>query len=365
MILWVCLAMAIAPVPKPMETLYIGTYTDPKGSKGIYRSTLNAETGELGPAVLAAEATAPSYLSINPDGKTLYAVNEYSKGEVSSFSIRSEGLSKLNSVAFDGGGPCHLVTDRTGKWLLVSAYGEGTLTSIPIQSNGELNPPADTFKHSGSGPNRQRQEGPHIHFSDFDRSGRFVTTCDLGTDELLSFRFNSANGKLTPLPAAKSTPGAGPRHFIGSKDGQHAFVANELNLTISTYRRSREGLLEQVSATPVLDVDADRRGASLAAIKMHPTLPILYISVRGANELAAFRTHEDGKLEKLESRKLYLKTPRDFAIDPSSRWMIVAGQDSNDLSVYRIDQVTGCLFPTNSKVAVPKPVCVVFAPKAK
>ncbi|RPF93311.1 MAG: lactonase family protein, partial [Roseibacillus sp. TMED18] len=62
----------------------------------------------------------------------------------------------------------------------------------------------------------------------------------------------------------------------------------------------------------------------------------------------------------VEIEKTGGRTPRNFNLDPSGKWIIAANQSSGDLHVFSINQETGALTPAVSRLEVPAPVCVVF-----
>ncbi len=346
-------------------TIFIGTYTNPEGSKGIYRLRLNSETGALSQPELAAEATAPSYLTFGADGRFVYAVNEYSNGEVTAYFAIAEGLKKLNTVQFDGRGPCHASVDPSGKWLMVSAYGGGTLTVIGINPDGSLGAVADSFKNQGTGPNIGRQEASHMHFATTENSGKNVYACDLGTDEVLTFGLDRSSGKLkSSMPrAGKTNPGTGPRHLVVTPNRKFVYVNNELTLGVSVFSRdAATGGLTLVQTISALPEGESTNGKSMAAIRMHPKLPYLYASIRGMDAIAVFDILPDGQLKLKKVEPAGVKEPRDFAIDFSGKWVVVAGQSSGDVVSFGIDEKTGLIVPTSSRVMVSKPVCVLFAP---
>ncbi|MBC8064727.1 MAG: lactonase family protein [Chlorobia bacterium] len=342
--------------------MYIGTYTDPQGSKGIYRVELDLTKGSFTVPELAAETTAPSYVAVRPGGKSLYAVNEYSEGEASAFAIEPTGLRKLNTVKFDGRGPCHISMDAGGRWLFISAYGGGTMSILPIKADGSIGEATENFKNQGMGPNKGRQEAPHMHFA--APFGKFAYACDLGTDEVLVFGLNEETGKLafvTPR-AGKPEPGSGPRHFVIHPNGKTLYANNEMTLGVSVFDRNLDsGQLSLVQTISTLPYGEPIKGKSTAAIRIHPTLPVLYVSNRGHNSIAIFGIEPDGKLKLKVVHMLPVKEPRDFAIDPSGTWLVAAGQNSGELMSLRIDQATGELDPTIYRAKVPKPVCVAFA----
>jgi 6-phosphogluconolactonase len=149
-----CLAVTAFARPKgapvagkgPKKFLvYFGTYTGGK-SKGIYRATLDLATGKLSKPVLAGEMVNPSFLAIHPSKRYLYAVGEVSRmgdratGGVTAFAINAKtgNLKKLNSQPSGGAGPCHLVVDATGKYVLAANYGGGSVCVLPIEEGGKL-----------------------------------------------------------------------------------------------------------------------------------------------------------------------------------------------------------------------------------
>jgi 6-phosphogluconolactonase len=55
------------------------------------------------------------------------------------------------------------------------------------------------------------------------------------------------------------------------------------------------------------------------------------------------------------------KTPRAFAIDPTGRFLLAGGQESNTVTVFAIDPATGRLTFTGTSIDVPVPVCITFS----
>jgi 6-phosphogluconolactonase len=58
-----------------MPMIFLGTYTRDGASKGIYATRLNAETGELNPPTLVAEAVDPAWVTLSPNQRFLYAIH--------------------------------------------------------------------------------------------------------------------------------------------------------------------------------------------------------------------------------------------------------------------------------------------------
>lgn len=348
-------------IGKEAVDLYLGTYTSPGGSHGIYRAQLDEKTGAISTPELAAECASPSYLALGPDGKTIYAVHEIDPGGASAYRIGEDGaLTRLSTTSGLGGFPCHLSVDAEGRNLLVASYGPGTTSVLPLLEDGSLAGPSETFRNTGSGPNAERQEGPHAHFVRTDAKGRFAYVCDLGTDEILAYPYDAARGEFGEPDRAKATPGAGPRHLAFGAEGRFAYVNDELSNTVVTYAVDPEhGTLTAVQTLSSLP-DGYHGASHSAEIAVHPSGRQVYVSNRGADSLALFRVEKDGTLARVAIQPAGVKEPRGFGIDPSGAWMVVAGQNSDELVSYPIDRKTGRLGAAAGRAKVSKPVCVVF-----
>ncbi len=343
----------------PMVTFYIGTYTSPNGAQGIYRAELNPATGALSAPVLAAKAENPSFVARH--GKFLYAVHETGTGEASAYSVQADGsLKLLNSKTGLGAYACHLTVDPTGKNLITASYGGGTLVNLPISADGSLGDHTFQFGNSGTGPDKSRQEGPHMHAAYVSADGKYVYACDLGTDEILRFHFQASTHQLQLADprSAKTVPGGGPRHLALSKDGKFAYLCNEMLSSVSTFKIAADGGMSLVGTLSTLPQPTP--GNSTAEIFLHPNGKWLYVSNRGHNSVAVYSVDKNGSLSLVEIADAGVKIPRGFAIDPSGHWLVIAGQDSNDITSHRIDQKTGKLTPSGSHISVGKPVCVIF-----
>lgn len=352
-------AMA-APVP-----LYIGTYTSPNGSQGIYKATLDPETGKLSPAVLSAETNNPSFLAFSPDNTRLFAVQETGEGLANSYTVNADGtLMPVNTVSGAGNGPCHLTVSPDGTVLLTASYGGGTVASYRIKPDGSLSPRAAEFKNQGTGPNKSRQEKPHLHAVTFlDQKHAYAV--DLGTDELLLFIADPTTGSLIKSDEARTPAGSGPRHITIHPNKKFAYVNGELDNTVQAYSIDPESkslkLLQKLSTLPT--DDPREVHSATAEIVIHPTGKWLYVSNRGHNSIAVYSVKSDGTLSLVEIKRLVLKNPRGMDISPSGSWLVVAGQDSNDLASYKVDPATGKLGDQASRIETSRPVCVLFRNK--
>ncbi|MGH9160234.1 MAG: lactonase family protein [Vicinamibacteraceae bacterium] len=352
--------------------VYFGTYTR-ETSKGIYVARLDLASGALSTPELAAETESPSYLAVHPSGDFLYAANEVrtfrgkESGSVSAFSIdrKSGALTPLNQEASVGRGAVYLVVDKTGRSVLVSNYGGGSVAALPIGSDGKLAPASAFVQHTGSSVHPERQRGPRAHSINLDPANRFAYAADLGLDKVLIYRFDPEAGSLVANdpPFAAVKPGAGPRHFAFHPSGRFAYVINEINVTLTAFAANPEtGVLTELQTVSTLPSGRSvQPDFSTADVQVHPSGKFLYGSNRGHDSIVVFAIDQtSGRLTYVENEPTQGSTPRGFGIDPTGTYLLAANQRSNSVVVLRIDQQSGRLTPTGHTIELDTPVCVKF-----
>jgi len=363
----VCSFAALSTASAESLPVYFGTYTSGRSSsKGIYRSTLDLETGKLSAPILAAETKNPSFIEIHPNGRFLYAVGESGgTGSVSAFRIdRDAGaLRFLNQQPSGGAGPCHVSIDHAGKNVLVANYRGGSASVIPIKADGRLAKPTGFAQHQGSSVNPERQKEAHAHSINVSPDNRFAFVADLGIDKVMIYGLDVEKGTIAANnpPFAKVKPGAGPRHFVLHPSGKFAYVINELDCTITAFAYEPTwGALTQIQTVTTLPRRFDGSN-TCAEVRVHPSGKFLYGSNRGHDSIAVYRVDlAKGTLTFVEHETADIKTPRNFNIDPTGKFCLVANQGSDSVVVFRIDPETGALKPTGHRVSIGRPVCVRF-----
>src|SRR5271165_1752406 len=326
----ISLSASAAPAAKGGKYFfYVGSYTeDGTNSKGIYAYGYDANTGGIAPLGVAAETTNPSFVAVSPNGRFLYAVNEVgnykgpNSGGVSAFSVdRTTGkLTFLNEVPSRGADPCYITVDKAGKFVLVANYTGGSVAVFPVLADGKLGEASAFVQHTGHGTNPQRQEGPHAHSIDLSPDNRFAFVDDLGLDELLVYKFDSAKGSLTPNdpPFAKLDAGAGPRHFALRPDGKFAYVVSEMGHSVTVFSNdAASGRLQVLQTITTLPKDFTGRNDD-AEIAVHPSGRFLYASNRGDDSIAIYAIDQSkGTLTQVGIVPTGGKEPRSFEIDPT------------------------------------------------
>ena len=358
------------PAAKHKYLVFVGTYTTKTESKGIYAYEFDADTGKLTPKGVAAETPDPSWVAVHPSGKFLYAANEAGKtSTVSAFAIdvKTGKLTLLNQLPSLGEDPCYLSFDKTGKYVLVANYSSGTVAVFPILADGRLGEHTALVKDQGAtGPDKERQEGPHAHWIETPPDNRFALAADLGLDEVLVYKFDAASGTLTPNePAfARLKAGSGPRHVVFHPKGKFVFVVSELTSTATSFAYdAKKGTLKEIGTVSTLPPGFSGRN-DVAEAAVYPNGKFLYVSNRGNESLAILSIDPaKGTLGPVGGIPTGGKEPRHFAIDPSGKYLLAENQLSNNIVVFKIDLATGGLTPTGQVVEVPSPVDITFLPQ--
>jgi 6-phosphogluconolactonase len=350
--------------------ILVGSYTGTMPEKsvadsGIYIFRLNGSTGALSQVSAGPFTVNPSFLVVHPAKRFVFSVNESEKGELSSFSLDTltMHLHFLNRVSSRGSYPCHMSISRDGRFVYAANYGSGTVASFPVSDLGILGEAVSVDQHQGSGPNKERQEGPHAHMIIPGPEENTVWSSDLGTDRVYRYHADPVSGVLTQQSLPLSTiPGSGPRHLAFHPSGNPLYVLNELNGSIEVYSLpGTPGGPERLQTISTRQA-GDSSFAGCADIHLTPDGQFLYASNRAElNTLAIYRVDSlSGILSLLGHQSTAGKSPRNFAIDPSGTFLLVANQQSNNIVVYKINKGTGLLEETGFATAVPAPVCLVF-----
>ncbi|WP_244827517.1 lactonase family protein [Caballeronia sp. TF1N1] len=358
--------------------LLIGTYTGGGKSEGIYVYRFDTGNGEL-TRVASAQTVNPSYLVVSRDHNYVYAVNELpgdngpasQRGGISAFRFdRATGqLSFLNRVSADGNDPCYLALSPDGKYLLTANYSVaanpgGSFAVFPINADGHVGTSVLTVHHEGNGPVKGRQDNSHVHSTVFSPDGKYLFTQDLGVDKVFAYRYtpDGSRGLFGPTDA-RYTPikaGSGPRHLIFDAGGKHAYLTTEMNASVLVFNY-RDGKLSETQSVP-MTAPGFKGKIGGGAVHLSPDGRFLYATNRGdANELVAFAVDpNNGHLKLLKRYPTLGKTPREFAIDPSGRWLIVGNQDSDSAFFFRRDPASGELASDPKRLSIGSPVDFKF-----
>jgi 6-phosphogluconolactonase len=258
-------------------------------------------------------------------------------------------------------GTCHVALDRTGRVLVSADYNGGGAASFLV-TEGKLSPAVWTEVYMGHGPNKDRQQSAHAHFASFSPDNRFAYINDLGSDCIHIYKLNAETAILTKAGSYTAKPGAGPRTLHFHPNGHTAYSVNELDSTVDVLQWSKaDGSLTLVTRIELLPEGYHGPTRACDTVITRDG-KFVYFANRDNNFLYSFRAdYESGKLTPIARSNCGGKTPRNFVLDPTEKWMLVANQDSNLISVFRRNTVTGALADEGKSFAAAEPMRILFA----
>lgn len=362
-LLFLIFALATLKAQHHQYSLFVGTYTNSCQSKGIYVYDFDTNSGEASFKTTSELIINPSFVTLSSDTNFLYTVSENDQKECCAvalnFNQHNNKLAILNKSDGKGAGSCYIINDA--KNVITANYGSGSISVFGKKTDGSLTEVKQVVKHSGKGVNLKRQDKPHAHMVYFSPDQKYVLAVDLGIDKIIVYQYdpNSANEVLKFHNSVSVPAGGGPRHLTFSKDKKYVYVLQELDGSLVTFRYEN-GSLEKVFETSILPNGYTGKIQS-ADIHISPDGKFLYATNRGEmGQITHFKIKKKGKLDYIEQRSTQGIGPRNFAIDPTGHFLLVAHQYSNDIVVFKRDKKTGSLTPTGNKIDLCSPVCLVF-----
>jgi 6-phosphogluconolactonase len=173
---------------------------------------------------------------------------------------------------------------------------------------------------------------------------------------------NAETAILTKAGSYTAKPGAGPRTLHFHPNGHTAYSVNELDSTVDVLQWSKaDGSLTLVTRIELLPEGYHGPTRACDTVITRDG-KFVYFANRDNNFLYSFRAdYESGKLTPIARSNCGGKTPRNFVLDPTEKWMLVANQDSNLISVFRRNTVTGALADEGKSFAAAEPMRILFA----
>jgi len=403
-----------------IHILYVGTYTEIVAGdfgghgEGISCFAFDASKGELKLLNNQFQVN-PSYLSIasiihsssieleNKSPTYLFAVSEIlasKKPVIHTYTINDNyTLSLLDTKSIEGGCPCyiHYFKNQEGQSFTASAcYETGNLVIHNVDnihhennntiSNSNIHEPLNIY-HKGNSQHPTRQTSAHAHCAFFDIQSNKLLVCDLGLDQVKVYsvqknkengntenknEFNAVEQQIISLPA-----GSGPRHICFDDSYSYGFIIGELRGSITIIKHSAEkkeyeikgnfdasgqlsdSLKESVNASKGIDTDLGG-----AAIRVSADGKFVYISMRSDNTICLFEFDPiKESLNYIASYPTGGLTPREFTIDPTGKWLLVAHQDSDTIAIFNVNSSNGTLSLFNTVENIKSPVCLAWLPK--
>ncbi|MGB6974111.1 MAG: lactonase family protein [Terracidiphilus sp.] len=333
---------------------------------GILAYGWNGETGTLTAAGVAAKINMVDWITFSPDRKYLYAACELDSfngkptGEVASFHVMDGDLYPLSTRNSASKGTCQVAVDKTGQVMLSADYGGGSASSFQI-ANGKLSELVWTEHFTKHGPNRNRQQTAHAHYCSFSPDNRFAYVNDLGGDRIHIYHLHAETAELTHAGEYHGAPGSGARTLHFHPNGTTAYCMNEIASTVDVLHwHARNGHFSLITRIDLLPegYSGPHRGCDTVITRDGR---FVYFANRDDNFLYSFKANrKTGMLTPMVRSSCGGKTPRNFTLDPTERWMLVANQDSSLLSVFARDSETGLLANEGRSVAAATPMCIAF-----
>jgi 6-phosphogluconolactonase len=332
---------------------------------GILASDWNPASGELAPVWTASGFHNVDWITFSPDRRFVYAAAELDSflnkpaGGVIRFRVVNGELHPVEAKNSAGVGTCHVAVDHTGSVAVSADYGGGSAASFLLSAGGLT--PVWSEHYTGHGPNADRQQSAHAHFASFSPDNRYAYINDLGEDCIHIYSLNAATAMLTPAGSYRAKPGSGPRTLHFHPNGHTAYSINELNSTVDVLEWSKtDGGLTLIARIELLPAgytgDTHACDTVIAKDGKH-----VYFANRGNNSIYLYRADEKtGSLTPGGRFDCGGKTPRSFLLDSTERWMLVANQDSNQVSVFARNPVTGELAKEGKSFAAATPMCILF-----
>jgi 6-phosphogluconolactonase len=297
---------------------------------------------------IASFANSPSFLAMTQTH--LYAAAE-SANRVGAYSIdqATGGLTFINDVSSGGNGPAHVGVDNTGAYAMVANYGDGRVAVLPVRTDGGLLAASQTAT-----------AGANAHQIITNPTNAYVLVPCKGDDWVAQYTFASGALSTNTPPRIMTTSGAGPRHVAFAPGGQHVYLVNENNSSLTAFAFNGSGQLSELQtvSTRATGASGTNTGAEIA---VHPSGDFVYSSNRGDNNIAVFRiAAATGMVSLVGHVPTAGMTPRSFAIDPSGAWMFAANQGSDTIVTFSIDTTTGMPSPTGASMPFDNPSFIGF-----
>ena len=351
-----------APGAPKRKRVYVGSLT-PDGLLAFHWDPVAAE---LIPAGVAAKVPKVAWIAAAPSSEFLFTASELDNfngkptGEVASFRQLHGELTQLSGVNAAGIGTCHVALDRTGRVLVAADYVGGSAASYRVKA-GALSEIVWQEHYSGHGPNTSRQEAAHAHFISFSPDNRYVYINDLGADCIHIYKLNTLTANLTPAGTYRAAAGSGPRTLRFHPNNRTAYSVNELASTVDVLDWSRaDGSLTLTTRVQLLPEGYTGPTRACDTVITRDGR-FVYFANRDNDFLYSFRAGaRTGVLTPMKRTSCGGKTPRNFVLDPTERWMLVANQDSNQIAVFARNAETGELAEECRTFAAPAPMRILF-----
>jgi 6-phosphogluconolactonase len=324
--------------------LWVGSYAE-NGGRGLYPLYRTLSTGWRASDPFESARNASFGVRSERHG-LLYLLDE--QGGTLGIYRHENGWTEIARLSTEGAEPCYVTLDAAETRLAVANYASGNIAlySLDAATGVPLGNPVVRWA-TGSGPNPERQKGPHAHCVRFSPDSRQLYHVDLGIDQILAYALEESLGEARLAYGAPS--GSGPRHLVFHPARARAFLISELESTVTVLETADTSFraVGHVSTLP-----PDFRGESLGGhIGMNASGDRLYVTNRGHDSIATFAVEGD-RLSLLEHVPSGGASPRFFLLLETEKRMLVANEEGGNVTAFGI-RSDGTLEPEGVCATVP------------
>lgn len=394
--------------------VYVGTWGNRENGgygKGIYSLEMDAETGAL-TLLETLDVEEPSVLTVAPNGKYVYAINELTKGldggygfggGMTALAVKEDKtLSVINKVSALGNIPCYLEIDPTGSYVLaaihsgfgmtldvvrnpmgglapIAKYDQAGVAMFKVQEDGGLEG-VDFWKVNDSGsaeyykddlkkiergypgklpvPKSFLQSHPFIHCITFITDDIFFVT-DRGTDQIFMCEIDRKYNVIHHLHTCRVELGQAPRHMTLHPTKPYMYMTNEVESSMSVFEYDLEKKsFWRIQTTDICKNENPEGIIMPCDIHIHPSGQFLYETNRGLDDLVIYDIDEtNGTVSMKSVYKLHKVEPRGFAITEDGKFLVMSYQKSDEVETFRIGD-DGLVTPTGFALKLDTPTCV-------
>jgi len=351
---------------KTKTYLFIGTYTEGMPDQGIYVYDFDSHSGKCTSVASVDSIINPSFLTLSPNGQFLYACTDTKMpipGNVTAFKIDTMHgfLSLLNKQPCGGENPVYVAVHKDDKFVTCANYTGGSVTVFPINQDGSIKPYTQLIPFTGSSIIPDRQDKPYIHSSVFSPKGDYLFLPDLGSDQIRVFKIDPTSSHPLIVNEDKNVhcvPGSGPRHFTFHPTLPYAYCIEELSGMVSAYAY-HQGKLDSIQR--IFSYSKTQESYASADIHISPDGHFLYASNRlhDENTISIFSIdQQNGKLNLKGHQKTGGDHPRNFTLDPTGQFLLVANLSTGNIVIFKRNIKNGLLKKTKNEIQVPRPSCL-------
>ncbi|OOV19222.1 lactonase family protein [Flavobacterium sp. LM4] len=345
--------------------VFLGSYNKDKTAESIQVYELDSLNGNLTKITSAKDIINPSYLTVSPNGKYVYACTDTktpNSGSVSSFEFnpQNKSLTFLNKKGSGGENPVYVSVHKSGKWLVNANYTEGSVSVHPLLENGKIDSIAQNFQYTDGSVHKERQTRSHVHSAIFSPEFDYLFLPDLGADKIRCYRFDETQKQPlteTQITFTKTDLEAGPRHFTFHPNQKYGYCIEEMSGSVSVYQYE-SGSLKKIQR--INTYSGETKGVLESSdIHISPDGKFLYASNRGKeNNIAIFSIAKNGILKNIGYQSTFGNHPRIFAIDETGKFLIATNVNSGNVIVFKRNPKTGLLKKTGNEIKMENVSCV-------